>query len=43
MGADHPQMESVITEMEFSISKINEEIMVEGNLIIVPVNYKESV
>ena len=43
MGADHPQMESAVTEMEFSVSKINEDITVEENLIIVPVNYEEPV
>ena len=43
MGGDHPQMESAITEMDFFGSKINEDITVEENLIIVPVNYEESV
>ena len=43
MGGDHPQMESAFTEMDFSDSNINEDITVEENLIIVPVNYEESV
>ena len=42
-GGDHPQMESAVTEMDFSVSKINEDVTVEENLIIDPINYEEAV
>ena len=36
-------MESVVTEMDVSVSKINEDVTVEENLIIVPINYEEAI
>ena len=36
-------MESVVTEMDVSVSKINEDVTVEENLINVPINYEEAV
>ena len=35
-------MESAVTEMDVSVSKINEDVTVEENLIIVPINYEEA-
>ena len=43
MGGDHPQMESAVTEMDVSVSKIIEDVTMEENLIIVPINYEEAV